>query len=105
MALGTLWMIDLGLAAASIVVLALLLVIYRSNFRSLQSPLSFGLIVFAALFLLENLAAMYFYLSCNDSLSTSGYAGSVAMPMPILNTVATVALPTLTLLPSRVPCR
>src|SRR5436305_14924799 len=95
MALGTLWMIDLGLAAASIVVLALLLVIYRSNFRSLRSPLSFGLIVFAALFLLENLAAMYFYLSWNDSLSTSGYAGSVAMPMLLLHRVELGGIATL----------
>jgi len=97
MALGTLWMIDVVLAAASIVVLALLLFIYRSNFRSLRSPLSFGLIVFAALFLLENLAAMYFYFSWSDSLSTSGYAGSVAMPMLILNAVELVGFSTLLL--------
>ena len=97
MALGTLWMIDLVLAAASIVVLALLLVIYRSNFRSLRSPLSFGLIVFAALFLLENLAAMYFYFAWNESLSGTGYASSVAMPMLLLNAVELVAFSTLLL--------
>ena len=97
MALGTLWMIDVVLAAASIVVLALLLFIYRSNFRSLRSPLSFGLIVFAVLFLLENLAAMYFYFSWSDSLSTSGYAGAVAMPMLILNAVELVGFSTLLL--------
>jgi uncharacterized membrane protein YoaT (DUF817 family) len=90
-------MIDLVLAAASVVVLSLLLFLYRSNFRSLRSPLSLGLIVFAALFLVENLAAMYFYLSWNDSLSGTGYAGSVAMPMLLLNAVELVGFSTLLL--------
>src|SRR5439155_1327196 len=44
MALGTLWMIDLVLAAASIVVLVVLLYLYRANFRTLRSPLSLGLL-------------------------------------------------------------
>jgi hypothetical protein len=97
MALGTLWMIDLVLAAASIVVLVVLLYLYRANFRTLRSPLSLGLIVFAALFLLENLAAMYFYFIWNDSLRDTGYASSVAMPMLLLNAVELVAFSTLLL--------
>jgi len=52
-------MIDLVLAAGSIAVLLGLLYIYVGNFRGLRSPLSAGLIVFAALFLVENLAAIY----------------------------------------------
>jgi hypothetical protein len=88
-------MIDLVLAAGSIVVLAVLLYVYRANFRALRSPLSLGLIVFASLFLVENLAAMYFYLSWNDSLSATGYGSSVAMPMLILNAVELVGFSTL----------
>jgi len=97
MALGTLWTIDLVLATASIIVLVVLLYLYRSNFRTLRSPLSLGLILFAGLFLLENLAAMYFYFVWNESLSNTGYASSVAMPMLLLNAVELVAFSTLLL--------
>src|SRR3989442_9676369 len=74
-------MIDLGLAVASIVLLLGLLYIYVANYRSLRSPFSVGLIVFATLFLLENLAAMYFYVAMNDS----NIGASVAIPMLVLN--------------------
>jgi len=97
MAIGTLWMIDLVLASASIIVLVVLLYLYRANFRSLRSPLSLGLILFAALFLLENLAAIYFYFAWNESLSNTGYGASVAMPMLLLNAVELVAFSTLLL--------
>src|SRR5439155_349717 len=56
-----------------------------------------GVLVFAALFLLENLAAMYFYFAWNESLSGTGYASSVAMPMLLLNAVELVAFSTLLL--------
>jgi hypothetical protein len=95
MAIGTLWLIDIVLAVASIAVLTGLLYIYRSNFRTLRAPLSFGLILFAALFLIENLAAIYFYVSLNDSLSGTGLASSVAMPMLALNAVELVGFATL----------
>jgi hypothetical protein len=88
-------MIDLVLAAASIAVLVGLLYVYGTNFRTLRSPLSLGLLVFAALFLIGNLAAMYFYFSLNESLSGTGVAGSVAWPMMILNTVELVGFVTL----------
>lgn len=88
-------MIDLVLAAASIVVLVALLFLYGSNFRTLRSPLTFGLILFAALFLVENLAAVYFYVSLNDALAGSSLGASVAMPMLVLNTVELIGLTTL----------
>ncbi|MGI0149039.1 MAG: hypothetical protein ACREDF_05860 [Thermoplasmata archaeon] len=88
-------MIDLGLAAASIVVLVALLFLYGSNFRTLRSPLSLGLIIFAALFLVENLAAIYFYVSLNETLTGTAFGASVAMPMLVLNTVELIGLTTL----------
>jgi len=90
-ALGTLWMIDLVLAGASIVILVALLYIYSSNFRTLRAPLSLGLIVFAGLFLLENLAAIYFYVT----MSETGLGASVAMPMLALNAVELIGFATL----------
>ncbi len=84
-------MIDLVLAAGSIAVLLGLLYIYVGNFRGLRSPLSAGLIVFAALFLVENLAAIYFYLA----MSTWTGSGSYAIPMLVLNGAELVGFATL----------
>lgn len=88
-------MIDLVLAAASIAVLVGLLYVYGTNFRTLRAPLSLGLLIFAALFLVGNLTAMYFYLSLNESLSGTGLGADVAMPMMILNTVELAGFVTL----------
>lgn len=90
-----LWMIDLVLAVASAGVLVGLLYIYGSNFRSVRSPLSVGLIVFAALFLVGNVAAMLFYLSLNDRLSGTGFGADVAMPMLVLNVLELAGFATL----------
>ena len=84
-------MIDLVLAGASIAVLIGLLYVYGTNFRTLRTPLSIGLIVFAGLFLVENLAAMYFYISLNNS----GFGAPVAMPMLALNVVQLLGFSTL----------
>ncbi|HEX9566270.1 MAG TPA: hypothetical protein VGA48_01580 [Thermoplasmata archaeon] len=90
MAFGTFWMIDLVLAGASIAVLIGLLYIYVGNYRGLRSPLSAGLIVFAGLFLIENLAAMYFYVALSE------WAGAaVAVPMLALNAAELVGFATL----------
>ena len=91
MALGTFWIIDLVLAGASIAVLIGLLYIYVGNYRGLRSPLSAGLIVFAALFLVENLAAMYFYVAMSSWTGSSSYA----VPMLVLNAAELVGFATL----------
>ena len=91
MALGTFWTIDIILAAASIAVLGALLYIYVGNFRGVRSPFSLGLVVFAALFLFENLAAVYFYVAMNNS----GEDASVAVPMMALNAAELVGFATL----------
>jgi hypothetical protein len=76
-------MIDLALAAASLAVLLALLYVYAKNFRSIRSPLSLGLVLFAALFVVQNVAAMYFYVV----LANGGFGAPVAMPMLALNAV------------------
>ena len=91
MALGTFWAIDIALAAASIGFLLGLMYIYRMNFHSLRSPLSVGLIVFAGLFLVENLAAMYYYVAMNDR----GWGADIAVPMLVLNAAELIGFATL----------
>jgi len=84
-------MIDLVLAIASVAVLLVLLYVYVSNFRAVRAPLSLGLIIFASLFLVENLAAIYFYVT----MSEGGFGAPVAMPMLALNAVELLAFATL----------
>ena len=84
-------MIDLVLAGASVAVLIGLLYIYVGNYRGLRSPLSAGLIVFAVLFLVENLAAMYFYVAMSSWTGSSSYA----VPMLVLNAAELVGFATL----------
>jgi len=84
-------MIDVVLAVASALVLVGLLYIYVTNFRSVRSPFALGLILFAFLFLLENLAAMYFYMAMNDS----NVGASVAVPMLVLNAAELIGFSTL----------
>ncbi|MCI4371558.1 MAG: hypothetical protein L3J78_02815 [Thermoplasmata archaeon] len=91
MALGMLWMVDVVLALASVGVLVGLLYIYVGNYLVVRSPFSLGLIVFAALFLAENLAAMYFYVA----MAGGGEGPSVAMPMLTLNAAELVGFATL----------
>ena len=90
-ALGMLWLIDVLLAAASIGVLVSLLYVYGTNFRSVRSPFALGLIVFAALFLLGNLAAIYFYVELNNAQQ----GASVATPMLVLNAAELLGFATL----------
>ena len=91
MAIGTFWMVDIALAVASITVLIGLLYVYTTNYRHLRSPFSIGLLVFASLFLVENLAAIYFYIA----MAGSGEGANVAMPMLTLNAAELVAFATL----------
>ena len=90
MALGTFWMIDVGLALASVGVLAGLLYVYVGNYRHLRSPFSLGLVVFAALFVVENLAAAYFYV-----IMSQDFGAPVAVPMLALNAAELVGFSTL----------
>lgn len=91
MALGMLWAVNILLAGISSAFLAILLVIYGRNAAQIRSKFAIGLIVFAAMFLLQNLAGMWIYMSMNDSLM----GPSVAVPMLVLNATEMGALGTL----------
>jgi len=75
------WIANMIISAVSIIVLSGLLLVYASNFRSIRSTFSVGLVLFAILFLIQNIAAVALYLS----MATANYGLSVAMPMLALN--------------------
>lgn len=75
------WIVNMIVSAVSIVVLAGLLLVYAHNFRAIKSTFSVGLVLFALLFLVQNIAAIALYMS----MATQAYGLEVAMPMLALN--------------------
>jgi len=75
------WIVNMVVSAISIVVLSGLLLVYAKSFRSIKSTFSVGLVVFAVLFLVQNIAAIALYVS----MAAAGYGLPVAMPMLALN--------------------
>ena len=91
MPLGMFWALNILFAGISSALLAVLLVIYGRNAAQIRSKFAIGLIVFAALFLVQNLAGMWIYMSMNDA----PLGANVAVPMLVLNATETAALGTL----------
>jgi|SRR3972149_3637969 len=75
------WIVNMIVSAVSIVVLSGLLLVYSHNFRAIKSTFSVGLVLFAVLFLVQNIAAIALYMS----MATQEYGLAVAMPMLALN--------------------
>jgi len=75
------WIVNMIMSAVSIIVLSGLLIVYASNFRSIKSTFSVGLVLFAVLFLIQNVAAIALYMS----MALADYKLEVAMPMLALN--------------------
>ena len=81
MALGTFWALNIALAGVSAAILAALLYVYGRNARHIRSKFTLGLVLFAALLLIQNVAGMWIYMSMNDA----GMKADVAVPMLVLN--------------------
>ncbi len=81
MALGMFWALNIALAGVNAAILAALLYVYGRNARRIRSRFTLGLVLFAALFLAQNLAGMWIYMSMNNA----GEAADVALPMLLLN--------------------
>src|SRR2546427_13199117 len=86
MALGMFWALNILFAGISSVLLAVLLFVYLRNARQIRSKFAIGLVVFAALFLIQNVAGMWIYMSMNENPSL-GAGGAV--PMLALNAMDT----------------
>jgi len=76
------WIANMVVSAISIAVLTGLLIVYARNFRAIKSTFSVGLVLFAVLFLVQNIAAIALFLSMSTN---ANYGLAVAMPMLALN--------------------
>ena len=70
----TLLMIASGLSGVSIVLLLGLMSVWVRNYRTFRTPLTLGLIAFAGVLLVENLLAVYFYVSTGMLYAADGTA-------------------------------
>ena len=75
------WIANMVVSSIGIVLLSGLLLVYAKNFREVRSTFSIGLVLFALLFLLQNVAAVALYLS----MATQAYSVSIAATMLVLN--------------------
>jgi hypothetical protein len=63
MAMDTTMIVATGLAALNVTLLLVLTGVWVRNYRTFGSELTLGLLAFAVVLLLENLTAVYFFLS------------------------------------------
>ncbi|MBL7055378.1 hypothetical protein ISS07_00520 [Candidatus Woesearchaeota archaeon] len=74
------------LTAVCVVLLMLLIGIYSKNLRKIRSPFTLGLLIFASLFLLQNLVSFYFFFTMMDY-----YVADVAMHVFIQTLLQAIA--------------
>lgn len=93
-----LMLVATGLSVVNIVLLATLTIIWGRNYRTFRTPLILGLLIFGALLLVENAAAVYFFFS--TEMLYSGAPG-VDRAVAILRALQSVALVSLTYVTTR----
>jgi hypothetical protein len=77
------WVANIVLSGVSVIVLSGLLVVYAKNFRSIKSTFSVGLVFFAVLFLIQNIASVGLFMAILAS--STRYGLDMALPMLALN--------------------
>lgn len=76
--MGVLMWASVAGAAGNLLLLGLLLYVYGTNYRRMRTAFTLGLVVFAALFLFQNVVTLYSYLTMMP-LYASGVEGHVAL--------------------------
>jgi|ADKI01.1.fsa_nt_gi hypothetical protein len=90
MIIGSLWFFDTLLAFVSSLILFYVLSFYIRSNRLLSSRFTMALLLFSALLLIQNVAAIGVYM-----LLSQKYAADVALPLTFLQTIETFGIGTL----------
>jgi hypothetical protein len=77
----TLWEVNIVVGSVSVALLSALALIYGRNLRRVKSPFAVGLLLFALLFIVENVVAIFSYFN----LWSRGFGPEVALPMLYVN--------------------
>lgn len=89
MAMGAPTLLGMAITVANSVLLVVLSVVWLRNYRQFRSMLVLGLLAFSAVLLIENLVAIYFFLSSMRMLyATDPLVGQVVLGMRILELIA-----------------
>jgi len=92
MAMNTTLMAASVLSGATVVLLVVLGGIWLRNYRTFRTPLILGLVGFAAVLLVENLVALYFYVSMQSLYAMDPTVHTVVAVMRGLEFVAVALL-------------
>ena len=88
MAMNTTLALATALAVLNALALATLLVVWLRNYRTFRTPMTLGLAAFAAVLLVENAVAVYFFFSMNALFAMSDAARTAVLAMRALQSVA-----------------
>jgi len=88
MAMETLQLVGMGLAAVNAVLLAVLTTVWVRNYRQFRTRLLLGLVAFGAVLLIENLVAVYFFFSMHSLYSMDPGVDTAVAVMRALETLA-----------------
>ena len=80
MALGLLWAVNIAVASATIVLLAMMMYVYGRNWRAVRSRFAVGLVAFAAFLLAQVVGMIWLFFWMNDI----PQYGQMATPMLFL---------------------
>jgi hypothetical protein len=96
MAMSTQLLAAGGLSILNVVLLGVLAGIWARNYLTFRTPLVLGLIVFAAVLLVENLVAIYFVFSTNMLYAATPAVHALVAVLRLLQFVAVASLLTVT---------
>nr|WP_276259724.1 hypothetical protein [Haloglomus sp. DT116] len=88
MAMNTTLALATALSVLNSLALAGLLVVWLRNYRTFRTPMTLGLVAFAAVLLVENLVAVYFFFSMQSLFAMSTTAETAVLAMRALQSVA-----------------
>ena len=94
--LSSFWTVDIMVAVASAILMLWAFVLYYGRARRVTSSFSVGLTIFAVIFLVQNLVAIFFYFDL-----AAKYSNDVALPMLTINGLGLGAFATLVLVVRR----
>lgn len=77
------WIANIVLSAVSVIVLSGLLLVYARNFRAIKSTFSVGLVLFAVLFMIQNIVAVGLWMSAASA--PQKYGLDMALPIMAIN--------------------
>jgi len=81
-------LIAAGLSGISVALLVALIAVWVRNYRTFRTPLTLGLIAFGAVLLIENVLAIYFFLSTGMLYSGDPLAQRALLSLRALQVIA-----------------